>query len=159
MEPATFCLEGMFSEQWRTEPATHCLEGMFSTAVEDGTSNTLFRSHVLNCSGGWNQQHIVLKACSQRQWRMEPATHCVEDMFSTAVEDGTSNTLFRRHVLRAVEDGTSTHCLEGMFSTAVEDGTSNTFRRHVLNCEEWRMEPATHCLEGIFSTVRSGGWN
>ena len=59
MKPATHCLKGMFSEQWRMEPATHCLEGMFSTAVQDGTSNTLFRRHVLNCSGGWNQQHIV----------------------------------------------------------------------------------------------------
>ena len=72
------------------EPATRCLEGMFSTAqrLEDGTSNTLFRRHVLNCSRGWNQQHIVL-----------------EGMFSAAVEDGTSNTLFRRHVLNCTKTG------------------------------------------------------
>ena len=51
----------------------------------------------------------------------------------------------------------ATHCFEGMFSTAVEDGTSNTlFRRHVLNCEEWRVEQTTHCLEGMFSTVCVG---
>ena len=74
------------------ELGTHCLKGMFSTAVEDGTSNALFR-----------------RPCSQLQWRKEPATHCFEGMFS------------EKQRMEA-----ATHCLEHMFSTAVEDGTSNT---------------------------------